>query len=183
MKIIKNLTIVLLAIITLSSCSNDTPEEIHEEEVITTVNITLTNGNDTITLQSLDSDGDGTVDETNISENLKANTTYIGSIELLNETEDPAEDITTEVEEEGSEHQFFYVVTNSIANFDYTDSDENGDPIGIDFTLTTNDAGTGKFTLILKHEPIKDADGVSSGDSTNAGGSTDVDVSFNLTVE
>ncbi|HBK71516.1 MAG TPA: type 1 periplasmic binding fold superfamily protein, partial [Flavobacteriaceae bacterium] len=36
---------------------------------------------------------------------------------------------------------------------------------------------------ILRHEPNKSASGVSDGDITNAGGETDIEVIFNITVQ
>ncbi len=185
MKTIKLLAILFISSIVLSSCSkSEDPEPVNEEEVITTVTVTLTNGNSTITLKSKDADGDGPgAPVVTVSGDLAASTTYNGIIELLNETETPAENITTEVKDEGDEHQFFYSATNSIATFAYTDTDSNNNPIGITFTLTTGAAGTGAIGVILKHEPNKTATGVKGGDITNAGGSTDVDVSFNVTVK
>jgi hypothetical protein len=185
MKTIKFLAILFITTIFLSSCTKDEdPTPVNEEEVITTATITLTNGANTITLKSKDADGDGPeAPVVTVSGNLTAGTTYNGAIVLLNETETPAEDITTEVREEGDEHQFFYSATNSIGTFAYTDTDSNNDPIGITFTLTTGAAGTGVVGVILRHEPNKLATGVQNGDITNAGGSTDVDVNFNVTVQ
>ena len=42
--------------------------------------------------------------------------------------------------------------------------------------------GNGTITVILRHEPDKDASGVSNGDITNAGGETDIEVVFNVEV-
>ena len=100
----------------------------------------------------------------------------------MNETETPAENITLEVEEEGDEHQFFYTFSNSIATVAYTDQDKNGRPIGITFNVTTTSAGIGNLTVTLRHEPNKTAAGVAAGNITNAGGETDVEVDFSLTV-
>ena len=50
-------------------------------------------------------------------------------------------------------------------------------------TLTTGEAGTGTLSIILRHEPAKDASGVSDGQIANAGGETDIEVSFNITIE
>ena len=50
-------------------------------------------------------------------------------------------------------------------------------------TATTGDASSGDVTVILRHEPDKEADGVSDGDVTNAGGETDVEVTFDADVE
>jgi hypothetical protein len=45
------------------------------------------------------------------------------------------------------------------------------------FTLKTGTAATtGNIVVILRHEPIKNAEGVASGDITNAGGATDAQI-------
>jgi hypothetical protein len=118
-----------------------------------------------------------------VSGSLAANTTYNGVMEVLNETESPAEDITEEVLEEALEHQFFFTPSNSIATFAYSDADSEGNPIGIKFTLTTSDGGTGNINITLIHEPEKTEPDVSSGDITNAGGEADIEATFSVTVQ
>ena len=170
----------------LSCNDNDDPIIINEEEVITTVTATLTpvGGGTIITLQSRDLDGDGpNVPVITISGNLAPNTTYSGAIEVLNETVTPAENITEEVEEEGDEHQFFFTPTNNVVTVAYADMDINGDPIGIEFTLTTTNPSSGNLTVTLIHEPNKNAAGVSSGDITNAGGEIDAEATFAIGVQ
>jgi hypothetical protein len=167
----------------LASCSNDDNGPVNEEEVITTVTTTLTGGGQVITLTSRDLDGDGPNDPiVNVSGNLTANTTYTGEVSFLNETTSPAEDITTEVEAEGEEHQIFYQLPASLGNITYTDVDVNGKPIGLNFTFTTGNAGTGNLNVTLKHLPNKSAAGVASGDITNAGGATDAFATYFITV-
>lgn len=179
------LTSFALLIFTLFSCSNDdNPAPVNEEEVITTIKVTLVNGGNTITLQSQDLDGDGpNAPIVTVSGDLAASTTYLGSVKFLNELENPAEDITAEVEEEGVDHQLFFDLTNSLGTITYNDVDDNGNPIGLEFTLVTGSAGSGTLTVTLRHEPNKEASGVSDGDITNAGGSTDAQVTFNLTIQ
>ena len=184
----KNIYIILFTFTILSACSPDRiPEPINEEEVITTLTIELTpdNGGDIVTLTSRDIDGDGPdAPEINISGSLVANTAYSGTETLLNETVFPAEIITEEVEEEGVDHQFFYELGGNVnAAIAYKDSDLNGDPIGIEFTLTTVSAGSGSLTATLRHKPDKSEAGVRDGDITNAGGETDFAQIFNITVE
>ncbi|RED45866.1 type 1 periplasmic binding fold superfamily protein [Seonamhaeicola aphaedonensis] len=186
----KNLKIILILSMLIGSfisCDNDdTPTPIVEEEVITTMTITLSpvGGGSDVIMQTRDTDGDGPNPPVVTDPvNLTANTTYNGSIELLNELETPAVNITEEVEEEDEEHQFFFVSTNSIATFSYSDMDGNGNPIGLSFTLTTGAAGTGTVTVTLIHEPMKSASGVSSGDITNAGGEEDIAQTFNVVVQ
>ncbi|WP_347926019.1 type 1 periplasmic binding fold superfamily protein [Pontimicrobium sp. SW4] len=187
MKLFKKISIVLLATIIFTACSDDdNPTPVNEEEVITTLTATLTPvaGGDVITLQTRDLDGDGpNAPVVTVSGNLAANTTYNGSLELLNETENPAESINEEIEEEDDEHQFFYQATNSIATFTYSDTDGDGNPIGLEFQLVTSTAATGNITITLRHEPNKEAAGVSDGDITNAGGETDIQAVFPVTVQ
>lgn len=182
-KSIKKASIVAFSSIALFSCSDDddAPEAVNEEEVITTVTINLTPiaGGDAITLTSQDLDGDGPNPPVVTVENLAANTTYNGTITLLNETESPAEDITEEVADEDDHHQFFYTVSGSINNTTYSDTDENGNPVGIMFTLSTGDVGAATLGVTLRHEPKKP----NNGTLADAGGATDVDQSFSLTVE
>lgn len=187
MKSIKQVLVLASIILLATSCSDDDPIVVNEEELITTVTVTLTpeDGGADITLTSVDLDGDGP-DAPVITPStaiLSANTTYTGSTVVLNETEDPAENITEEVLEEGVDHQFFYTFNNALASTTYTDTDVNGDPIGITFTLTTTDAGSESLTVTLIHEPTKDGEGVVSGDITNANGETDAEVTFALTIE
>lgn len=180
---LKFLALFLSTSLIFTSCSND-DAPVNEEEVITTVIVTLTSGGETITLTSKDLDGDGpNAPEVTVSGNLIANTVYTGSTRFLNELEDPADEITDEVEEEGAEHQVFYQLLSSLGTVTYTDTDVDGRPIGLSFTLTTGStAGTGNLTVTLRHEPNKTASGVASGDITNAGGSTDAQVTFPLQV-
>ena len=61
--------------------------------------------------------------------------------------------------------------------------DEDGNPIGVQFTLATTTAASGSLTITLRHEPMKTASGVRNGDITNAGGETDVQAVFPITVQ
>ena len=87
------------------SCNDDddTPEPINEEEVITTMTVTLSasDGSATVVLQTQDLDGDGPNEPVvTVSGPLSSATSYSGSIEWLNEMEDPAEIVTEEILEE-----------------------------------------------------------------------------------
>ncbi len=187
-----NITIKLLMLIFANtlffSCSDDDePEPVNEEEVITTMTVTLTpqGGGTAVTLRTRDLDGDGpNAPVVTVSGPLTSGLTYDGTIELLNEMETPAEDITEEVEEEDDEHQFFFIVGGSLdVDTDYSDQDGDGNPIGLSFTLTAGGASTGNFTVVLRHEPDKDAAGVSDGDINNAGGETDISQDFPVEVQ
>ncbi|AXT52079.1 type 1 periplasmic binding fold superfamily protein [Aquimarina sp. BL5] len=181
----------------LSSCSDDDdPVPVSGEEVITTMTVTLTNGSDTVTLRFFDEDGeDGPTNPVEtVSGSLSAGTTYTGTIALLNETESPAELVNEEIEGEADEHQFFYLtddlgITTAYADQECDFNDDpcegsNANPVGLAFTLTTTDAvGDGELRVVLRHELNKEAQGVAAGDITNAGGSPDIDWTFNVSVE
>ena len=183
MKNLKLIALLVIPVLFSTSCSND-DAPVNEEEVITTVRTTLTGGGQVITLTSRDLDGDGpNAPVVTVSGNLVAGTTYTGSTEFLNELEDPAEDITIEVQEEGADHQVFYQLPSSIGTVTYTDTDANGRPIGLNFTLVAGTSGTtGTLTVTLRHLPNKTAMGVAAGDITNAGGNTDAAVTFSVAV-
>ena len=169
----------------LTSCDKDDPVIPNEEELITTVNYTLTSsdGQDVVLLSFVDLDGDGENQPTIMGGTLSANTVYTGSIELLNEAESPAEDITEEVQEEDDEHQFFFQSTISELVVSYTDQDGDGNPVGLNTSITTGAPDSGNLTVTLRHEPVKDAAGVSAGDITNAQGETDIEVTFPIDVQ
>ena len=177
------LAIVLVTQFFIHSCTNDTSNPVNEEEVITTVSLTLTGGGQVIALTSRDLDGDGpNPPAVTASGNLAPNITYTGAVAFLNETQSPAGDITLEVAEEGVDHQVFYQLAAGLGTITYTDLDLNGKPIGLSFTLTTGNVGAGNLTVTLRHLPNKSASGVTTGDITNAGGATDAYVSFPVTV-
>ncbi|MBQ4801560.1 type 1 periplasmic binding fold superfamily protein [Aquimarina sp. MMG015] len=186
----KFLSMLAIASVLMYSCSDDddNPVVVNEEEVITTMTVTLTNGTDVVTLVSRDLDGpDGpNAPVITVSGSLSANTTYAGEVELLNESETPAENVNEEIEEEADEHQFFFEAAGTLnATTMYTDTEADyppntgTNPVGITFDLTTTDASTGSFTVTLRHEPTKPNDGTLA----DAGGDTDIAQSFDLTIE
>ena len=171
----------LLAIAMLGCSDDDTPDVINEEEVITTVILTLTpESGDQVVLTTQDLDGDGPDEPvTIITGSFNENTQYQGAVRFLNETETPAEEITTEVIEEADEHQVFYTVSSGLnITTTYQDEDSNGNPLGVSITLETGAASAGNLTVTLRHEPVKPNDGLDS-----AGGETDITTTFDVTIE
>lgn len=184
MKNLKRIALFAIPAFFFVACSNDDNTPVNEEEVITTITTTLTGGGQTITLTSRDLDGDGpNAPIVTVSGDLVAGTTYLGSTSFLNELANPVDNITTEVAEEGADHQLFYQLTASLGTVTYDDVDANGNPIGLAFTLVAGTSGaSGNLIVTLRHLPNKTAAGVSTGDITNAGGSTDAEVSFPIVV-
>ena len=191
MKNLKVKLVALLVTITFASCNNDDaaapfPLPINEEEVITTVTAVYTpqGGGTAITLRYRDLDGDGpNARVVTVSGAFALNKTYDGLVTILNETKNPAGDITTEVKEEAADHQLFYQKTGTLPNVTYSSNvnnfDANGKPLGLQSVFTTTTAATGILKITLRHLPNKSAAGVSAGDITNAGGATDFEVIFN----
>lgn len=177
------LTAIAITSLFFTSCSSDddAPIPVNEEEVITTLTVTLTptGGGAAVTLQSRDLDGDGPDAPVITNGTLAANTTYTGSIAFLNETETPAENITTEVEEEDDEHQVFFTpgaaLNLTTSNFNL---DGNGNILGTTFEVTTGAASAGSYTVTLRHEPTKPNTGLA-----DAGGETDIEATFQVTVQ
>ena len=183
MKINKFLPMLLLLLVTAASCSKDDdplPEAVNEEEVITTMEITLTSGASVIILKTQDLDGDGpNAPVVTVSGNLAAGTTYDGVMKFLNELESPAENITEEVEEEDLDHQVFFTVGSGLdVTTEYSNFDSAGNNLGTQFKLTAGSASSGNLTFTLIHEPTKPNTGLAS-----AGGETDIDATFSITIE
>lgn len=174
-----------MAILAVSSCKKEDPIIPNEEEVITTLVYTLTpqDGGNTVEFRFTDLDGDGGDAPVITNGTLDTNTVYNGSLSLLNETETPAEEITEEIEEEAEDHQLFFTLSGVSASVDYADADADGNPIGLFTTVSTTTASTGTLVVTLRHELSKGAEGVSAGDITNAGGETDIEVTFDVTIQ
>ena len=146
--------------------------------MITTLVYTLTSADSSIVKEFIfkDIDGDGGNEPVISVDTLDAHIEYTGRITLLNESESPAEDITAEVEEEGAEHQLFFIGTGSDMEITYMDADENGNPLGLKTLVLTDSISEGTLNIVLRHQPKKPNDGTLS----DAGGSTDISVEFDV---
>lgn len=185
MKQILNLTIIAGLLIGMLACEKDDPVIPNEEELITTLEYTLVSSTGgTVVFSFQDLDGEGGNSPVVTSGTLSKNTEYTGSLKLYNETETPKEDITVEIKEEDEEHQFFFQPDSDLdLSVSYSDTDGDGKPVGLATTVQTGDASSGTLTITLRHEPNKSASGVSTGDITNAGGETDIEVHFIVNIE
>jgi hypothetical protein len=186
MKTVKlfSLLSIIVSILVTTSCDPD-PKPVNEEELITTVTYTLTpsDGSSPVILKFKDLDGDGGAIPVITNGTLKQNTTYNGILTLSNESVSPAEDITQEVNEEGQDHQFFFSSSLAGITVSYNDKDADNRPIGLSTVLKTGGSEIGSLKVTLRHLPNKTAANVASGDITNAGGETDVEVSYIIDVK
>lgn len=176
--------ILVLGSFTMQSCKDDV-DPVNEEEVINEIKITLKDDNNqTYILSYIDSDGPGPVAPVINTNVLPSNTKLTGSVTFENTLNNPVEKITDEILDEGNDHQLFYSFKGTPApEVTYKDQDSNGKPIGLQIEMNTKGQYFGIMTFVLRHQPDKDASGVSTGDITNAGGTTDAEIIFNVTVE
>ena len=177
-----------LCALTFAACDDGKPEhgEGGEEELITTVTAVLTpaSGGTPTILTFRDLDGDGGDEPMIEGGTLAARTEYTVSIGFLNEAESPAEDVTAEIRAEDEEHQVFVLPEGSLdASYAYADSDADNFPVGLLGQLITGQASSGDLRVVLRHEPDKGATGVAAGILENAGGETDVEVRFPVTIQ
>ncbi len=185
-KIIYQILLLSITVFIFQNCNQDDPVPEHQEELITTLIVAFTDmpGGQHQVFSFRDMDGEGGNAPIITNAVLEANSSYDVTIEVLNESVSPPEAITEEVEEEADAHQFFFSMAESLnLDFSYDDADTNGKPLGLKTIFMTGAASTGTLAVILRHEPDKAATGVSNGDITNAGGETDIEVTFDVTIQ
>jgi len=201
------LTFLLCSLIVFQGCKEDDPEKEDVPELITKATLTFTpNGGGTaVVVTATDPDGEGVQDiKVDGPINLAANKTYVLTLNLINglaATTAPEYNVTSEVEEEGDEHMFYFGWTNDTfsnpagnGNIDAradavnylgagNSKDANGRPLGITTTWTTATlTGTtpraGTFRVLLKHQPDLKTD-----TSDSSTGETDLDLTFTINVQ
>lgn len=178
---------ILLFVLLASSCKRNkddapAPQDQNEQELITTVSLIIHDNGvlvDTFTFK--DPDGAGGIIPTVEPIILAAGKTYTCRLLLLDETKNPADTTSIEVEREKDVHQFFFhpsVGTN--LSFSYVDYDDNAVPVGLRTAIATGTSSTGTLTVVLKHQPgVKPT----SGPGDEALGETDLEVSFDVTIQ
>lgn len=181
----KKIITIFFFVLAVSACSKEEIEPSDDNELITTIKLefkSITDPSSPIkTFIWKDLQGDGVVDSIDPII-LDKNASYDMSITLLDETKKPIFDITKEIEEEGDVHLFIYQASpNGLITTTIKDLDKNGLPLGLKAnTKTQYVAGTGKFSVILKHQPPVNGKAVKTG--SPEGGSTDVDIVFPVTI-
>lgn len=156
--------LLFILVLGIASCKKDdqkpddmpTHPEMHDEELITTLILTLedTSGiQPSVTATFRDVDGPGGLAPSAFdSIYLKSHTTYNCAITLLNESVEPAENISEEVLEEADEHLFCFTISNAQLQIIRTDSDGQYE-IGLNSQWTVGSASSGHVLVILKHQP------------------------------
>lgn len=159
------------------SCGKDDKEDPNEEELITTVRVTLveqgTTNAQTFTFR--DVDGPGAAVPTIDSIIINANRSYAATMVLLNESVSPADDITKEVAAEASDHQIYFEPTGVSLVASNLNTDLQGLLLGITSTWTAGAVGRGSMKITLKHKP-----GAKAANDPVTKGETDIEVSFGV---
>lgn len=190
------------SLLIFTACDDDdVPPEENPEEEITNVVLTFTpaGGGSAVTATSIDPDGDGPDNSVETEIVLAANTTYTLSMQLT-DARDPSdiENITEEIEDEDDEHMFFFGWTEGLftdpegdGNIDsradlvnYEDQDGDGLPLGLETEWATGDAAIGTFRVVLKHQPpLEDGTLIKTATSTATDGESDIDITWDITIQ
>ena len=173
---------IFMVTITFVGCKKDPVASPNDEELITTLRITLTEkiSQTQSVFEFKDLDGEGGQAPSRFDTIvLDKGSEYTSTLELLNESADPIDNITAEILEEGEDHEIFLSATNSLVTFSDLSKDINNLPLGLSSTWATSGInGNGTLTITLKHKPGTKA----SGDLVTKG-DTDVSIDFTLVVQ
>lgn len=180
----KIIIFLTVATVTLGACKKDendpeNPTPTNNEELITTVMLHFHekgNMDNHVMASFKDSDGAGGNDATIDTIKLDTNTTYMVSVELLDESGSEVVNITTEVKEEDDEHIFCYESSTSEIDIIITDSDGTH-PLGVETEWSTGNTASSAIKVLLKHQPDGQKDG------TCSPGETDVEVTFPVVIQ
>jgi hypothetical protein len=183
----------------LSACGDEeveNPEGENEGEVITTLNLRFmpVGGGEVVEAQFRDGDGPGGEAPTVSDIVLSQGVTYDLTLEVLNELESPAEDITEEIQEEAEEHQFFFTGDAAEGLLDISYADKESDypkgnaegedlPVGLKVVVVASEAGSGSLVVTLKHLPPVNGVAVKAPSIGLGAGDTDIEVDFDVTVQ
>ena len=176
--------IIPFIFILVMGCRKDPKTPLPEQELITTLKLTLTDTAAPYLSQTFvftDIDGDGGDPAIVDTIKIPVGKFFKAGLLLLDERNFPADTTTNEIKELNLEHQFFYqsVPNDVISDFIYLDFDDHGKPLGNLFQCKTNPAvNNGTLRITLRHQPNKDGINVANNDITNADGETDIEVNF-----
>jgi len=194
-----------VAIFLAASCQkkSDNVTPLIPNEAITTVILTATpasGGAPSVAkwTQKYGADGNpiGAPDTTAAILELKANTTYVGTIAFVDSTQTPPVNITNEIIELGKEHLVFYQptptrqplvipntsnsATDSTLAITLTPTDRDNSaaafPVGIATNIVTGKVSAGRLRIVLRHQP-------EGKNGTYAPGSSDVDIRYRVNIK
>ncbi len=177
-------SIILVAIlgICFSGCKKDEPAPAQDNEFISTMKLTFTEGANKLVYSVKDLDGDGGKPPVIDVIKLLPNKTYVLTTEFLDETKSPAVNLTSEIEAESAEH--LVVFESSSANLlavTRTDKDSRNFEVGLKASAKTNAAANGTLKVTLRHQP--EVGGKPTKNGTASIGSTDFEGTFTVEIK
>ncbi len=172
------LTIYFATAVFFLSCNKENKVDPNEGELITTLKVSLVEQGTTtpqvFVFKDIDGPG-GQAPGQFDSVIINAGKTYNASIQFLNESVSPADDITLEVNAEADDHQVYYESSTPELVVTNLNTDANGLPLGINSTWTTGSTAKGTIRITLKHKPGAKA----AGDPVSKG-ETDLEIGFGM---
>lgn len=172
-----------------SSCeSNDHP--VSYEAPVTSMVVTLTpDSGQVVILSFIDNDGLGGMPPLVNSCELRKNTAYACKVMVGSAAAPTSAKLEHFIDSTSAEatpelHQVFYSPSSNLfIEAEYADVDLNGFPIGFASVLVTGRASSGSLSMKIIHHPNKSAPEVAKGNALHAGGSTDVEAVFQVTIK
>ncbi len=177
----KTLLLALAMGLLSSACKKDEPAPIEDNEFISTLRLTFTEGTNKLIYSIKDLDGDGGKAPVADVIKLLPNKTYTVTTEFLDETKTPIVNLTSEIEKESAEHLVVFESPASLLSLTRTDKDSRGFEIGLKASAKTVAAATGSLKVSLKHQP--EVGGKPVKDGTASIGSTDFEGNFLVEVK
>ncbi len=167
------------------SCKKETVET-NDEEVITTLQVRLTpaGGGNPLTFAFRDLDGPGGNAPVIDTIRLSAGSAYASSLVVLNETVNPADSISHEIQAEAEAHRFYYqpAVTGGLT-VSNLDTDADGVELGLTSLWVSGTGGSGNITLTLRHYAGTPPGKLSSDPVNSTKSTTDIEVRFPVVVQ
>jgi hypothetical protein len=182
----KKYLIIALLSVALFNCKKDEHLDPHDDnELITRVDLVFTDSaNKSTTFSFQDKDGDSRTSPEKFDKIILAKgKDYTLKIEVYDDTKTPAALISEEIAAESDVHLFVFKSNpTGLLTTTLTDKDKNGLPVGLTSTVkTAATAGKGAYQVLLKHQPVLNGVKVKTG--REEGGSTDIDLSFEVEVQ
>jgi len=175
----------IFSIISMAACKKEeakTPEVNNAQEQITSVYlniVNLSNVNETYLVKWKDLDGDGGNTPAIDTLILNNNSEYEVKILVLDESKNPIDTVSSEIEEEADAHRFFFTASKEIKDIfstTYLDFDSKNKPVGLNFKIKVNSTNTnwpvfGQLNVVLSHY-----DGIEK--DNNPSSESDLDINF-----
>jgi hypothetical protein len=186
-KSIFSISAIVLTVMLFADCKKPKEPVVVEEELITTLKVTVTDSNNIAqsfvykVQNGFGSATQGTVQVDTIK--LQDGYTYGYTVQVLNESVTPVEDVTEEVLAEKDAHLFLIVSDPQSGAGSISLSDGSKDAQNLPFNqsgkFTTGASGSGKLTIALLHEPTNK----NGATTAETGGETDAEAIFPVLIQ